>query len=104
MMTKREIAELGKDFDENYYKKYHVRTEVPYVYRGVVKTRIEYHYTEEGRRIRDLLGQPMFICPICGNKVSYIDLEAWTSDSVDDLINDCVPCSLCYEDEMGEDL
>lgn len=104
MMTKREIAELGKEFDENYYNKYNLRTEVQYVYRGQVKTRIEYRTTEEGKRIRDLLSIPMFICPECGEKFGYIDLEIWPNDSVEDIANDCIPCSSCYEDDMGEDL
>ena len=52
--------------------------------------------TEEGRKIQDMLYTPMFICA---------ELESWLGDdNIEEFMNDEVPCSLCYEEEMGEDL
>ena len=103
-MTKNELAMIGIDFHENYYTKYHLPVEVQYKYRGEIRTRIEYHWTEEARRIRSLLNTPAFTCPCCERLVSFNDLEFWSGDSLESLLNDEITCAECYEDEMGEDL
>ena len=103
-MTKNELAMMGIEFKENYYTKYNLPVEVQYKYRGEIRTRTEYRWTEEARRIHSLLDIPAFTCPCCGQLVSFNELEFWRGDSLDDLLNDEIPCSECYEDEMGEDL
>ena len=51
-----------------------------------------------------LTEEKVFTCPCCGEKKAYIDLEVWSSDSVEDIINDAIVCAECYEIEMGDDL
>ena len=104
-MTKMEMAILGKEFDKNYYSKYHIRVTETYKYRGVVKTRETLKMTEEGEKILDILdGEKLFRCPCCGEMKSFLGLEVWDEDTVESIVADEVTCSLCYEEEMGEDL
>lgn len=103
-MTKREMVQMGMEFKRNYYGKYMVEVEKEYKYRGEIKTRTTFEMTEEGKEISRLLNTPMFTCPVCGQTVSFNDLEVWTDENEDDIVNDECVCSVCYEDEMGEDL
>ena len=103
-MTKLEMARLGKEYRNNYYRKYLIKKEVQYKYRGQIKTRIKHEETEESRKIREMLNVPMFTCPCCGKLVSFNRLEQWLVDTPEEIANDECPCSICYEDEMGEDL
>lgn len=104
-MTKMEMAILGKEFDKNYYSKYHVRVTETYKYRGQIKTRNTYKFTEEGERILNLLdSEKLFRCPCCGEMKTYGELEIWDEDTVESIVADKVTCALCYEEEMGEDL
>jgi formylglycine-generating enzyme required for sulfatase activity len=103
-MKKIEMIRMGMEFTANYYKKYNLPVEVQYKYRGEIKTRTEYHWTEEAKRIHAMLEEPMFICPCCKEVVSFNDLESWLGDSEEDFLNDKVSCSMCYEDYMGDDL
>ena len=41
-------------------------------------------------------------CDYCGAKCSMWDLEVWACNFDND--NSDIICSLCYEEEMGEDL
>lgn len=45
-----------------------------------------------------------FKCPECGEMCAILDLEIWSSDTDDAILNDEVVCSICYETEMGDDL
>ena len=104
-MTKREMVQMGIEFTNNYYGKYHVEVVKQYKYRGEIKTRTELVMTEEGRKIMDTLSTPMFKCPCCGEMVSFNELESWLADDDEEaFMNDEVECACCYEDEMGEDL
>ncbi len=103
-MTKREMVQMGMEFKRNYYGKYHVEVEKTYKYRGEVKTCTELVLTEEGKKIMEELETPMFICPNCGEKVSFNELEIWGEETEEELMNNKVVCSVCYEEEMGEDL
>lgn len=104
-MTKMEMAILGKDFQKNYYSQYHTHVTETYKYRGVVKTRERSVMTDEGKAILETLsGEKLFRCPCCGEMKSYLDLEVWDEDTVEAIVNDKITCSLCYEEEMGEDL
>ena len=103
-MTKREMVEMGIEFTNNYYGKYHVEVVKQYTYRGEIKTRTELVMTEEGEKIMDTLSTPMFKCPGCGEMVSFNELESWLADDEEDFMNDKVECACCYEDAMGEDL
>lgn len=104
-MTKFEIATIGKEFHDNYYTKYHRRVVQTYKYRGQQKTREVIELTEEGRAIMmgEALNAEVFTCPCCGQKVSFNDLEYWGEDA-EAVAADEITCSLCYEEEMGEDL
>ena len=104
-MTKMEMAILGKEFDEHYSSKYHIRVAETYKYRGQIKTRFTYKFTEEGERILKILeGEKLFRCPCCGELKNYGELEVWYEDTAESIADDRVTCSMCYEDEMGEDL
>lgn len=104
-MTKMEMAMLGKEFDENYYSKYHVEVLETYKYRGEIKTRKTFKFTDEGEKILDILyGEKLFRCPRCGEMKSYGELEIWDEDTVEDIVADQFPCCSCYEHDMGEDL
>ena len=103
-ITKEAIARVGIDFDENYYEKYRLEKEVHYKYRGQDKVRIEFYDTEECKAIRNLLGIKAFTCPVCKRMVCYGGLAYWRHDDFDALVNDEIECSMCYEDEMGDDL
>jgi hypothetical protein len=104
-MTKLEMVNLGIEFHTNYYKKYMLSFEKQYKYRGEIRTRKEFRMTEEGRSISEMLHTPMFTCPCCGQVVGFNDLEVWLGDDdIEEFMNDEIPCSLCYEDEMGDDL
>lgn len=104
-MTKMEMAILGKEFDKNYYSKYHVRVTETYKYRGQTKTRETFRMTEEGEKILDILdGEKLFRCPHCGQMKTFLQLEVWDEDTVESLVADEVSCSHCYEEAMGEDL
>ena len=103
-MTKMEMAILGREFKDNYYSKYHQKVTVTYKYRGEVKTRTELKMTEEGLELLHLThGEKLFTCPCCGRKKSFGDLEVW-DQTAEEIARDEVECSLCYEEEMGEDL
>ena len=41
-------------------------------------------------------------CDYCGENCSMWDLEVWACNFNEE--HPCVICSLCYEEEMGEDL
>jgi len=104
-MTKMEMAILGKEYQKNYYSKYHIRVTETYKYRGQTKTREIIRMTEEGLKIQDILfGEELFRCPRCGEMKSFGDLEIWDEDTAEAIANDEITCSLCYEEEMGEDL
>ena len=103
-MTKMEMVTMGTEFRTNYYKKYLVSKTITYKYRGELKTRESFYLSEEGQRIDKILYTPMFKCPDCGNTVSFNELESWLAEDDEDFINDLVPCSMCYENMMGEDL
>ena len=103
-MKKTEIIAMGMDFNLNYYTKYYARRTVTYKYGGKMRTREEGFTTDEGRQIRHLLDtQRVFKCPCCGRKVTFTELEWWLG-TAQELAHNEVPCSSCYEDEMGEDL
>ena len=104
-MTKLEIAMIGKEFYDNYYTKYHEKVFKTYKYKGKIKTRQEMKITEEGRAILmgEALNTEVFTCPCCGRKVTFHELEYWGED-IEELVNDEITCSECYEEEMGEDL
>ena len=104
-MTKIEIARIGKEFHDNYYTKYHHRITKTYKYKGVIKTREIIELTEEGRAIMmgEALNAKVFTCPYCKQKVSFNDFEYWGED-IKDIVADKISCSICYEEEMGEDL
>ena len=51
-----------------------------------------------------LTEKEVFACPKCGEKKAFIDLEVWINDTVENIVNGNVPCSACYENEMGDDL
>ena len=87
-MTKLEMARLGKEYRKNYF-----RSDSEYFFK-----------TEESKRIRVLLDTPMFTCPCCGKLVSFNSLEQWLVDTPEEIANNECPCSICYEDEMGDDL
>lgn len=106
-LTKLEIAKIGIDFDQHYYdKKYWYNEIVTYKYKGKIKTRVEYHTTQEHKDIAKLLDEyAVFQCPCCKRMVTFGDLRYLTNDdTLDTLMNDEVICQLCYEDEMGDDL
>ncbi len=108
-MTKMEFVKMELAFGKDYYTKYHTYKTVEYKYRGEFRTRKELVMTEEGKALNEMLSKEsenhLFTCPCCGKKVQFDDLEAWIDeDRPEDFINDEVICSLCYEDEMGEDL
>ena len=106
-MTKIEMIRLGLEYHNEYLHegKYYTRVVETYKYRGEIKTRSYMAETEEGRRVADILDEPMFVCPDCGELVSFHELEVWLGDDdEEDFLNDRVPCSCCYEEAMGEDL
>ena len=106
-MTKMEMIQLGLDFYREYLRegKFYTRVTESYKYRGEVKTRSSMVLTTEGRQIQELLREPMFTCPVCGQRVGFCDLEVWLGDGdLEAFLADEVPCSCCYEDGMGEDL
>ena len=51
-----------------------------------------------------LTKEKVFICPDCGEKKAFIDLEIWSSDTAEDIANNTILCAECYENEMGDDL
>ena len=104
-MTTIEIATIGKEFHDNYFTKYHHYVVKTYKYRGEIKTRKVLEMTEEGQAIMmsEALNAKVFTCPDCGQKVSFNDLEYW-GEEIEKVVANKVSCSLCYEDEMGEDL
>ena len=103
-MVKRTIAILGKEFEDNYYSKFHTKVTETYKYRGEIKTRETLKMTEQGERIMKALEDAkIFKCPCCGEKKSFLDLETW-EDDIEDIINDKVICSSCYEDAMEDNL
>ena len=103
-MTTLEIATIGKEFDDNYYTKYHHYVTKTYKYCGEIRTRKDFVMTEEGEAILmgDALNAKVFVCPYCGEKVSFNDLEYW-GESIEEIVNNKISCSECYENEMGED-
>lgn len=106
-MTKLEIAMMGMEFNKNYYTKYHAKRIKVYKYRGEYRERVESYMTDEGKKILALLNDEsnaVFTCPHCGQACTFAALEYWDSDTLDDLMTDRVTCSICYEDEMGDDL
>lgn len=105
-MTKIEMIRFGRKVDGEYLHegKYFERVTETYKYRGEVKTRSYLKETEAWWTAQKTLEAPMFVCPCCGELVGYTALESWLGNSELDFLNDKVPCSLCYEDSMGEDL
>ena len=104
-MTRKEIAELTLDYTNNYFTKYHEKYIKTFKYNGKIHQREETRLSAEGERIGAFLEtQKIFICPDCGEKVSSLDLEIWDTDTLEDLINNKISCSECYENMMGEDL
>ena len=104
-MTRKEIAELALDYTNNYYTKYRENYIKVYKYRGEIRHREESRLNAEGERVNALLNeQKIFICPDCGEAISALDLELWLGDSLEDLVNNRICCSECYENAMGEDL
>lgn len=104
-MTKLEMVQMGREFNRNCFSaKYNDEKITTYKYRGEIKTRVTHEWNAEALRIVNLLSEPMFICPECGKHVSFNALEAWLGDTDEDFLEDRVPCSLCYEEDMGEDL
>lgn len=103
-MTKLELVKKMVEFHENYYSKYHETKVEYYKYRGEVKTRTTSVLTKEGEELLELsYKDKLFKCPCCGEMVAFGELEYW-DESVEDVMNDEITCSACYEDEMGEDL
>lgn len=51
-----------------------------------------------------LTKEKVFICPECGEKKAFIDLEVWASDTAEDIFNNIILCSECYENQMEDDL
>lgn len=104
-MTRKEIAELALDYINNYYTKYREKYIKVYKYHGEIRQREESRPNAEGERVGAFLKeQKIFTCPDCGEAVSALDLELWLGDNLEDLINNKICCSECYENAMGEDL
>lgn len=57
-----------------------------------------------GDRIPPCSEEKVFKCPECGEMCSIWDLEIWSCDTDEDILNDKVCCSCCYEISMGDDL
>ena len=95
-MTKRTIAKLAIEFyDNNYYnqEKYYEKYQAVHFVRGQMRT------------VESLCHAKVFTCPWCKEKKSANDLEIWQDGTtIQDLVLDTVPCSECYEEEMGDDL
>lgn len=51
-----------------------------------------------------LTKEKVFICPECGKKKAFIDLEVWANDTAEDIFNNIILCSECYENQMEDDL
>ena len=51
-----------------------------------------------------LTEKKVFVCPDCGEKKAFIDLEIWGEDTVEDILNGIILCAECYENQMGDDL
>lgn len=49
-----------------------------------------------------LTKEKVFICPECGEKKAFIDLEIWSSDTAEDISNNLILCSKCYADQMED--
>ena len=105
-MTKIEMVRFGMMVGAEYLHegKYFTRVTKTYKYRGEIKTQSFMEETEEWWKARKILETPMFTCPCCGQLVGFTDLEHWLAESEEDFLDDKILCSLCYEDEMGEDL
>lgn len=108
-MTKRTIAKLAIEFyNNNYYnqEKYYEKYQAVHFVRGQMRTVESYRFTKEGKKIFDILCHAkVFTCPYCKEKKSANDLEIWQdNNTIQDLVLDTVPCSECYEEEMGYDL
>lgn len=88
-MDKVAMAILGMNFERNFFTKYLDE---------------DCNLTAEGKMMRHALEEKIFICPDCGRKVSFFELETWLADDFQDFVNNKVPCSGCFEDAMGEDL
>ena len=103
-MTKRTIATLAIEFYNNNYH-YQERYNTTCLVNGKVRTVESYRFTKEGKKIFGILcHEKVFTCPYCKEKKSANDLEIWQDTAVQDLVLDTVPCSECYEEEMGYDL
>ena len=106
-MTKAEFVKTMREFHENYFSDKYRKTEPKtYKYKGVIKTRDTYKLTEEGERLSAIeeASEYRFICPDCGREVEFGALETWLGETDEQFLNNKVPCSLCYEEAMGEDL
>ena len=99
------VLELVDEMDEEEKK----TVRVPHYYKRNGKMlRRSYDDTIETERYRELFygkggirGVKVFRCYKCGEMVDYFDLEHWCCDFDDE--NGCI-CSLCYEEELGDDL
>lgn len=49
-----------------------------------------------------LTKEKVFICPECGEKKAFIELEIWPSDTAEDVCNNVILCSKCYADQMED--
>lgn len=82
---------------------------VPHYYKRNGKMlRRSYDDTVETERFRELFygnggirGVKVFRCNECGEMVDYFELETWCCRF--DHKDGCI-CSMCYEEEMGDDL
>ena len=104
-MTKNEVMTLVVEMKEE-EKKREYRPHY-YMRKGVVMER-SYPDRIDTPRYEELFysdNSPIrkaniFKCNCCGQMVNYFDLEAWTCD----FESDNYICSMCYENEMGDDL
>jgi CRISPR/Cas system-associated protein Cas10 (large subunit of type III CRISPR-Cas system) len=83
-MTKLEIATIGLEMKNNYYK----------------KGGFDFWY----KNYPFLWDDEVFTCPCCGEKKTFSDLEVWDDDNAELIAKDEYKCSCCYESSMGEDL
>lgn len=94
MRTIEQVLELKERYDElveELYKQLH---------EGKITQKECFSNKERGNLLHELHEDKIFKCESCGQYVAYGDLETWCCDFDEQEYL----CSLCYEDEMGEDL
>ena len=108
MFTKEKVLKMVEEFYVEkekteyvpvYYKRNGAMIRRSYDKPKYTKRYEELFYDEDKKFLRSKEAQ-IFECECCGKMVGYWDLEAWVCDFEEDEYT----CSLCYEDEMGEDL